>query len=174
MKEIKWKRENPRHHLLLVSEDKGGIVLFKGKSIPGIAAVRLIGEKTVRLEDDNTEIEFEISPYLNLSKPPFISHTWILRIAAGVIDVDFDPYAYVTLENVYTQFLNTIRKNSRNWTAPGPGLAKFCIFMQREFPDMAEDVKKFSNNDLWELSKETNSLAKTQDELKRAFIRARG
>ena len=164
--------KDPYHYLLLISIEDGGIVLFEGKSIPGIAAAMIVHE------DDYTSTTIT---------------TWKLRLVPGVIEVsmhgrDFesDPLSELSdslfngarsWKDAYDFVLNELRKNSGNSATPGPGFAKFVFFMQRKLPEFTKKLNRnynISNDDLWELAKETNSLAKTQDELKRAFIRARG
>ena len=144
-REIVWK--SPRNHsknrhgsiLLLTSVGEGGLVVFRGDSIPGI----------VRVVDTNRK-----------------EASYTLRIAAGVAAIQwgssyetgllFDSNSW---QKIYDTFLQALRWRTDNQDVTGPGMIKFEAFIRKEFPGDAQQLDR----------NESLTLAKTPEELVKAF-----
>ena len=149
-REIVWK--SPRDHsknrhgsiLLLTSVCEGGLVVFRGCSIPGI----------VRVVDANKKMG-----------------NYTLRIAAGVAEIQwgssyetgllFDSNSW---QKIYDTFLQALRWRTDNQDVMGPGMIKFEAFIRKEFPGDAQQLDR----------NESLALAKTPEDLVKAFAAASG
>ena len=140
-------------YLLLATLAEGGIVRFKGKSIPGVAASRVLS---------------------STRNGRWSSTTYALRIAEGVGSVvltpDFETDQIFSgagsWEDAYALFVTALRKNTECTEAAGPGIKPFTETVRAEFPHTARRLDR--------IEAETAGLAKTPVALAAAFARAAG
>ena len=162
MREIKWKDgmlPRGRHaRLILTTTGEGGLIRFRGKSIPGICASRITSA------DQNGK---------------WSSTTYTLRLAEGVIGVrmeqNFETDQYLSGVGSWAEAYETFRQQFRFATedpqerkeleaSPGPGTEAFKEFMRLEFPKTSMRIDRIET--------ESEGLAQPGAALRQAFAEA--